>query len=77
MEKRSGFWKIGEVLGHVPTAPSNARKHRKFFFKEAIFGGEEERELLQVGSLEKKFGENGFWKEDDEKMSRLTNRVSV
>ena len=45
MEKRSGFGKIGEVLGHVPTAPNNARKHKKSLSKEAIFSGEEEEEL--------------------------------
>ena len=52
MERRSGFWKFGKVLGHVPTASSNARKHNKFLSKEAIFGGEEEEELLRIGSLD-------------------------
>ena len=52
MEKRSRFGKIGEVLGHVPTAPSNARKHRKSLSKVAIFGGEEEGELPRNKSLD-------------------------
>ena len=52
MEKRSGFVKIGEVLGHVPTAPNNARKHKKSLSKVAIFGGEEEGEVLRIGSLD-------------------------
>ena len=52
MEKRSEFWKFGKVLGHVPTMPSNARKHRKTFSKEAIFGGEEEGELPRTRSLD-------------------------
>ena len=80
MEKRSGFWKFDEVLGHVQTAPSKARKHRKSFSKEAIFGGEEEEELPRNKSLDleqKRVGEDGFRKEDDEKMSHLTNRVPV
>ena len=52
MEKRSGFGKIGEVLGHVPTTPNNARKHKKSLSKEAIFGGEEEGELPRNKSLD-------------------------
>ena len=51
MEKRSGFGKNGGVLGHAPTVPNNERKHRKSLSKVAIFGGEEEGELLRIGSL--------------------------
>ena len=40
------------MLGHVPTAPNNARKHKKSLSKVAIFGGEEEGELLRIGSLD-------------------------
>ena len=52
MEKRSGFGKNGGVLGHVLTAPNNARKHKKFLSKVAIFGGEEEGEVLRTKSLD-------------------------
>ena len=52
MEKRSEFGKIGEVLGHVPTVPSNVRKHKKSLSKVAIFGGEEEGELPRTRSLD-------------------------
>ena len=40
------------MLGHVPTAPITARKHEKFLSKVTIFGGEEEGELLRIGSLD-------------------------
>ena len=63
MEKRSGFVKIGEVLGHVPTAPRNASKHRKSFSKEAIFGGEKERDMPRTRSLDlvqKEFEKSAF-----------------
>ena len=52
VEKRSGFWKFDKVLGHVPTTPSNARKHEKSFSKEAILGGEKEGELPRNKSLD-------------------------
>ena len=81
MEKRSGFWKFGEVLGHVPTAPSNARKHEKSLFQGGDFLVESRREnCLEINPWiwsKKRVGKNGFRKEDDEKMSRLTNRVPV
>ena len=61
MEKRSGFWKFGEVLGHVPPAPSNARKHEKSLFQGGDFwwrvGGRIASELI-LG-----FGAKKSWKE--------------
>ena len=69
----------GEVLGHVPTTPSNARKHRQILFQGGDFwwreGGRIASELI-LGFGAKRVGEDGFRKEDDEKMSRLINRVS-
>ena len=53
---------------------------RNLFSKEAIFDGEKEGELPRDKSLvleQERVGKNGFRKEDDEKMSRLTNRVPV
>ena len=69
-----------EVLGHVPTAPSKARKHKKNPYQGGDFwwrGGGRIASKLILGFGAKRVGEDGFWKEDDEKMSRLTNRVLV
>ena len=68
------------MLGHVPTAPSNARKHEKSLFQGGDFwwrvGGRIASELILGFGAKQKFGEDGFRKEDDEKMSRLINKVS-
>ena len=69
----------GEVLGHVPTAPSKARKHEKSLFKGGDFwwrvGGRIASNLI-LGFGAKRVGEDGFWKEDDEREGRLTNSNS-
>ena len=70
----------GEVLGHVPPAPSNARKHEKSLFQGGDFwwrgGGRIASKLiLEFGA--RRVGEDGFWKKNDGKMSHLTNRISV
>ena len=52
MEKRSGFGKIGEVLGHAPNRAKQWEKAQISLFKVAIFGGEEEGELPRNKSLD-------------------------
>ena len=53
-------------------------KAQKSLSKVAIFGGEEEGEVPRTRSLDleqKGIGEVGFWKEEDDRMSWLTNRI--